>query len=183
MKPEAIEAYRAAKQAHNTCIQQFVKLETMLQDGCRGSKHEVADIAYALRETRELAEDIRKRCDALGKTAQNVGCLLAISSGNPNAIKTEYVTATPTVRDITSIPKRREQPEQFAALMQFLEVPKNLWDGGEHAALSVNWPGLVELISKRSSDGLPLPPGIDPEKTYPEYSLRMLGKKEVDSNA
>ena len=181
MKREAIEIFKAIKTARNSIVANLVRLEESVNTGCDGSLLELADIAYALRDTRDMAEDIRKRCDALGKTAQNFACLGAVTLEHGGTIGTEYVAATPSVKTVVSIPSRKKEPEAFAKLMDHLKVPRELWERGEHAAMQPHWPGLMELVSERQANGLPMPPGIDPNKTYAEYSLRMRGRKEIDA--
>jgi hypothetical protein len=40
--------------------------------------------------------------------------------------------------------------------------------------LRPHWPHLVEWLSRRASEGLPPPPGIDPAQTYSLWNLRNL---------
>lgn len=181
MKTEAIAAYRAVKAAHVECVKQFVALEKALETACGNNPQEVADIAFALREMYDLLETTRKQTAAIGKTAQQVACLLSIASGNAGTIGTAYVAATPNVRTIPAIPKRRDRPQEFAALMDYLKIPRDLWEKGDHAIVDFHWPGLVDKLTNDAANGLPLPPGIDPTKTFAEYSLRMRTRKEVDA--
>lgn len=167
---------------HELAVQRMLMVDEDLRTSCRGDKAECADLAYALREIRELAEDIRKRCDAHGRTAQASACMLQIVDGKADSIKTDFCTATPTCQTIVAIPKKASDPEGFTALMRHLNVPDDLWKDREHAALSVNWPGLVELLSQQQAQGLPLPPGIDPNKTHSEYKLRILSRKPIVGN-
>lgn len=179
MKTYAKELFQQMRDVHEFAVQTMFKFEEDIKAACNGDKHECADIAYALREIRELAEDIRKRADLHGRTAQSAGCMLAITESDPSSIRTEYCTATPTCKTIVKIPKLSNDPEGFAALMKHLGVPDDLWVERKHAAVSVNWPGLVDLLSQQQAEGKPLPEGIDPNSSYTDYSLRILGRKPI----
>jgi hypothetical protein len=44
-------------------------------------------------------------------------------------------------------------------------------------AVRPHWPGMVSYLTGLMRQGRPLPPGIDPEKTYPRYKLRLRALK------
>lgn len=186
MKPYAQELYRTIKAAHEAAVKTIAKLETDIQAACQGSKEECADIAYALREVREFAEDIRKRADALGRTSQAAACMLALAEANAQSIGTEYCSAALMCKTIVDMPKQKTDPEAFANVMHHLGVPESLWNlaktGKEHCVIAPHWPGLMELLSEQTAQGLPLPKGIDPNKSFTEYSLRIRGRKSVDAD-
>lgn len=138
---------------------------------------EQADTAYALRQIEDLADEIRKNCKKQGELAQRMACMIVGTAGGSTIIRTDHVSATCDIRPIVSIPRRSTHPEEFAELMRYLKVPDELWKPGDHAAMQPHWPGLVDLLSRRQAAGLPLPPGIDPNKTWPKYALILRGKK------
>ena len=184
MKPNAQQMFRKMREAHDFAVATIAALEQDVQATCGNDEKELADIAYALRETRELAEDLRKRADALGRLAQSAACVLQVTvNGSAESIKTDYCTAVLKMKTVVSIPKKDRQPEEYAALMDWLNVPRELWQNPEskYSAVEFHWPGLVDLISQRQAKGERLPPGIDPNKTYVEYSLTMRGKKDAAS--
>jgi hypothetical protein len=184
MKSNAQEMFRKMREAHDFAVATLVALEQDVQATCGNDEKELADIAYALRETTDLADDLRKRAAALGRTAQSAACMLQVTlNGSAASIKTDYCTAALKMKTVVSIPKKDRQPNEYAALMDWLKVPRELWqnENSKYSAVEFHWPGLVDLISQKQSQGLPLPPGIDPNKTYVEYSLTMRGKKDVAS--
>jgi hypothetical protein len=179
MKQSAVEMYKAMREAHDLAVRSIAALEREVQEH-ENDAAKVADIAYALREVTELADDIRKRAAALGTIAQSVACMIRIAVDvSATSITTPYCTATLDVRQIVAIPKRSTDPEKFALLMDHFKVPRELWESGEHAAMQPHWPGLIDLIARHTSEGKPLPPGIDANKTFPKYSLRIRGRKDV----
>jgi hypothetical protein len=140
---------------------------------------DLADAAYCCREIEKTADDIRKRTIELGEIAQRLACVIEVASEEVEPIRTEYVTATPDVKLIASLPKRSTDPEGFAALMAHLGIPEHAWQGGDHAPVQLHWKGLMERINRDSAEGKPLPPGVDPTKTYSEYKLCMRGGKRA----
>jgi hypothetical protein len=146
------------------------------------SLEDLADAAYCCRLIEDTADDIRKRTAETGQLCQRIACALAVATEQVDSIRTDYVTATPDVKMIASIPRRSTHLEQFAALMAHFGVPASAWEGGEHAAVQPHWPGVMERINRDLAAGKPLPPGVDPDKTYPEYRLLMRkGKRTVGS--
>jgi hypothetical protein len=60
--------------------------------------------------------------------------------------------------------------------MEHLGIPEHMAAGD---VVRPHWPGLKEYLTKLAQQGLPLPPGIDPQKTYSEYTLEVRKKKGV----
>jgi hypothetical protein len=140
---------------------------------------ELADIAYAMRETKDLLHAAYATARQAGETAQKVACALWVSDSNNTGgpIRTEYCTATPKIKMMAAMPKKRLDPDGYAALMAHFGISEELQN---NEAFRPHWPGMVDLFSDRLSAGKPLPPGIDPNKLYPVYSLTIRGKKDVD---
>ncbi len=138
---------------------------------------ELVDTAYVLRETSKLCNDMRKMCDVLRELSEKICCVIAIKDESVGAIKTEYASGTPNVKMMASIPKKKTHPEKFAALMEHLGIPAELWEE-ESDVVRPHWPGFVNHLTALAAAGKPLPPGIDADKTYPVYSLDPLRKKK-----
>jgi hypothetical protein len=144
---------------------------------------DLTNIAYAVHESNKFADDLEKETrvfhDFLSK---KVGALWVAGSSAPAPIRTEYVTTTPRVKKVATVPSKKKEPEQFARLMTSLGVPQELWNSdSESAALAIHWPGLMEEITRREAEGLPPLDGIDPTKMYTQFDLTHRGRKGVDS--
>ena len=61
--------------------------------------------------------------------------------------------------------------------MDYVGVAK---EAVEDKCVKPHWPGLVERISNETAMGKPLPPGIDPNSSYPVYSMRIRAKQNLD---
>lgn len=177
MNETAVTAFRAARTVHEQVVALQQRLEKFVAECV--DKGELADVAYAMREASKLVDDTRKRLDGLGETAQKVACLVSVQLGDVSTIRTEHCSATPDVRQVASPPRRSTRPEEFARLMDHLGVPKHLWEGGDHAVVQPHWPGLMDYLARQAAEGKPLPPGIDPSRTFPEYKLVIRAKKGV----
>lgn len=172
-----LRAHNAVKEAHEEAYRCMRRLEEITKT-C-SDMSEQADTAYGMNECIKLLEDTRKHARRIKETAEKIGCAVWIKDGGDTKnIKTEYVTATPDIKMIASIPKQSTQPEAYNALMDWLQVPE---EARENDAIRPHWPGLVSHISDLAQQGKPLPPGIDFEKTYPQYSFSPIrGRKELE---
>lgn len=172
----AIEAYKKAQAAHAE-IYTLLKQLREFTESCSDA-HEHADTAIAMREIAKFMNDSRKDATVLKELAEKIGCAIWIRDGKSEPIRTDYVTASPDVTMITSLPKRGT-PE-YGEMMKFMGVPEELWCE-ESDAVRAHWPGFVKLMSDRLAAGKPLPPGVRTDKTYPRYEFKPLrSKKKVD---
>lgn len=190
MTPKIVELYSKTRALHQEFVTADAEVRRLLNTNCE--KIDQADAAYALRQTAEFADEIRKKCEELQKLAEKLTCVLAVAEHDPGPVRTAHCTASLDIKTIVTIPRQSTHPKEFAALMEFLGVKRHLWDvpqpepndDGEdvtkrHAVVKPHWPGLVDHLNELQAQGLPLPPGIDPNKTYPEYRLTIRKKKGV----
>ena len=139
---------------------------------------EAADAAYAMRELHKWCDDMRKEAQRLKDTCDRIACVLWIANGGLHkSIKTSYCTATPEIRQRATIPKKDTDPDNFWALMDYLGIPR---EAAESDIVRFHWPGVVEYLTEQAAQGLPTPPGIQPDATHPVYSLRIRGRKAID---
>jgi len=137
------------------------------------AKETLADEAFVLRQLEELADDTRKDCRAVKETIEKCACLLWVeenmnTSGRGDPIRGDLCVATPDVKEMASLPRPKTQPEQYGALMTWLGIPLSVV---AQDLVRPHWPGFTDKISELAATGQPLPPGIDPDKTYPLYKL------------
>jgi len=175
MHPDLATAYRSLRKA----FEDVARLEISLLPAIQAStdKATLADAAYGLRELENLGEEIRKRSRRHKEIAEKMCCAICTVMQEVDAIKTDYVTAAPKIDLVASLPHRSTDPENYARLMDYLGIRRELWEGAEHAAVQPHWPGIIDMIGKQQAAGEPLPPGVDPDKTYAKYSLLMRGKR------
>lgn len=181
MRPVAVKLYQAMRRAHQELTELRVELE---RDVRRGTDvmEEYADDAYATNEAWKLVDDMRKQLNALHGLAEKLGCALwSTQSVTGEPIRTAHCTATPKPHISAHIPKQSEDPEGYAKLMQFLGVPDELWSRPSGAeTMRMHWPGMVEYLTERAEQGLPLPPGIDPQAQRTTFSLTIRARRPVD---
>jgi hypothetical protein len=177
------DLYRLARELHGEVIRECAAQNARTKSDPRPT--ELADAAYALREIETFLEEARKKIKSEKEFAEHMACAVTTQVyQTAEAIRTEYCTAKPDVKMVVTVPSRSKDPEKYAAMMEYLEVPRVLWDSGEeHAVVKAHWPGLVAHLDKLQAQGKPLPPGIDPNKTYPNYKLIIRGKKRPDGIA
>ena len=182
MLDKAIALYSGVKEAHQETYLTMKEIKDDLQKGLPSVK-DLADLVYATKQCKNLVEDSVRDLRSLIELSEKLTCLLWTRLGDPNPIRTEHCTATPRVGQMASLPKRKSNPEGFKKLMEYFKVPPALWDlpDGERGPVEFDWKGVTELITSRAEQGLPLPPGIDPQKTYPVYGVTCKPRKEVDA--
>lgn len=176
MNAKLIQLYKRTKAFFTDAYERILEIRELTK--AQTDMNELADWVYALRESYTFVDNLRKDIKAAMETCEKLACLFWIEMQDGDPIKTEYVTATPKVKMIASIPSKKKDPEQYAKLMNFLGVDEKLYD--EIEVVRPHWPGFVEMVSQLAEKGLPLPDGIDPTKTFPQYSLIVRKQKGVD---
>ena len=184
MNPKLSAFFTDTRKLHSRAIALLAEVNNETRQNADAKQQ--TDAAYALREIAKLADDIRKCCEQERRIAERMACMLTIQSdGTTQAIKTEYCTATQQVKTLVSIPKQSTDPEGFATLMRYLNVPEALWNdavtNAKYPAVQLHWPGLCELLSNHCAEGKPLPKGIDPNKTSADYTLTIRGRRAPDA--
>jgi hypothetical protein len=178
MLPEAKQYYSRVKEAHEDLIR--IRIEVKEKAEQLNSMEEFADLAYALEMSGKMIDDLEKENRLLNELMQRKACMLWVTrSLDGSNIKTEYTNAKPVMKEIATLPRRHKDPQAYNELMKFLGVPAELLEG-DKPPVGMDWKGMVDMLSDRKAKGLPLPPGIDPDKTYPLYELHMMRRKDVD---
>lgn len=184
MLPIAQDVYRAARRAHEDLYKALQELEKGVP---ANSQEENTDSIYALREAYKFMEDSRKMMDRVNKLVKAVVCVQWLNTSGEN-IETAYCTGKPDIKVRAKIPKWEDDPAAYNALMDYLGVDPICRDSGkfisdrgeEHTeVLSVHWPGFQSLIARLCAQGLPLPPGIDPQATWNENEVGIRKRKGV----
>ena len=149
------------------------ELLSILRDELRAGKYkleEMVDFIYVVREISKLADDLRKEADGIKHIFENMTCALYVSLNWTIPIRAPLATGSPDLKLGVNVPNRKKEPERFQALMNFFGVPT---DSFEARVVKPYWPGICEQISILAEEGKPLPPGINPDDTYPTYKVRV----------
>lgn len=170
----AIELFRTARDTHAKLHGLLLRLDKEVKNS--HDLKELADIAYAVDEVRKLADDTRRESAAVNELSEKLCCALWTVMGSSEPIRTATVTATPDSKLIATLPSRKKQPEEYKTLMIGLGMAP---EAADQDIFKPHWPGIMDHITRLASEGKPLPPGIDPGKTYTQYKLVFRAKKEV----
>ena len=164
------------KQVYLSCYELLVNL----RDDLRTGKYKVEDIVnfiYVMREISKLTNDLRKETDGISHMFENTACMLYTVAKKTDPIRASLATGSPDVKLGVKIPNREREPEKFYALMNFFDVPS---DALEKKVTKPHWPGICEQVSIMAEEGKPLPPGLDPDDTYPTYRVTIRGLQDID---
>jgi len=173
-----LEKYTRLRELYLDSYAQLAELRDCMREGT--GKYDMKDMVsfiYIMREVSTLANDLRKECDGIQKMFENSVCAIWVIQGNNKPIRSALATGSPDLKLGVSIPNQKREPEAFKELMEYFKIPENVI---EDNILKPYWPGLCEHISQLAEEGKPLPPGIDPNKTYPTYSVRIKRRKDLD---
>lgn len=157
-------------------LEVFAELDAAHKNNSENDMQELADQALAAREMNKLLDSMAKKAKELQSVRERVCVLIWMKDSDGSNIKTPYCNAAPNIKTMASIPHHRRDPEKFTEMMEFLGVPKELHSDG---VVRPHWPAFVDYISTLAEEGKPFPPGIDPNKTYPVYSLTLRKKGDI----
>lgn len=189
MRQEFLDMMRDSKATHEA---HYLQLKKLQDAGTTDDVKELADSAFALKQAEEWFDDLRKQFrkerehyeQMCGAVWSKTSLTTAIETGD-DSIKTEYVTATVKIEKNASLPRKKQEPEQFEQLMNYLGIPKHLWNSDDPEAsevVSIHWPGFTALLSKYLAEGKPMPPGIDPKKVFTRFILSMRRKPRKENS-
>lgn len=178
MNESARDTYVLTKQFHGATYAKLLLLREQMSR-C-SSLGELCETSLAMRESLTFLVDIEKEIKKLKELCDKITCLIWVKSGSMDHIRTPYVTGQPNVKMMASVPTRKN-PEAYKKFMEYLGIPEWTYSG-EEEVVRPHWPGLVEHLSALASEGKPLPPGVDPDKTYPLFTVRLHKNKEVDED-
>lgn len=177
MWKKLVREYRWLKASHADL---YAKLIEARDSAAKFSQEELVDIAFILRSTAILAEDIRKECNAIREMMEKVACLKWMTdnmnnpdSGKPTSIRGILASGTPDLRQMASLPRPNTDPKGYESLMKSIGAIT----AARKDLVRPHWPGLTEWITKLAKKGKPLPAGLDPNKTYPLYRLSPLRRR------
>lgn len=181
MRRELVDLYVRVKSLHAEA--HLMHSALMREVEVSGSTTELADIAYAADKIEAFLNDIRKAMTGMKDVAEKRCTTLWVAMGDPDSIRTDYVTATPYPKMMVRMPSRKKEPEEWANMMRDMRIPEEyiITEPSCHPPVEPNWPGMIDYVTDLLAQGKKLPRGLDPSKTYTLYQLRKMPRKEVDA--
>jgi len=178
---EVIQMYRHAK----TQFVNYYQVVTKLRDSVKTGKftlEELVDRIFVLRETSKYLEDIRKEIDGVKHIMEQVCCAqytvkYSDDPGKSEPIRATLATGTPKLSMRAKLPKLRSEPERYHKLLKYFGIPDKLINSD---TFRPHWPSMCEHLRVLAEEGKPLPDGINPDETYPVYSVTVLSRKDLE---
>lgn len=145
---------------------------------CRGpptnsTNEELVDLSFMMREAENFCEDLRKELRGARDFLGRIICMRWLHE-NLNthdvdmSIRGKLAMGTPQVRTMASLPLPEKDPEAFVAFMKRIGV---FGQALKRSLVKVHWPAVTDYLTDLIAKGKPLPPGIDPNRTYSVYQV------------
>jgi len=171
-----LQEYGKMKATYLSGYEQLAHVRDEAKNG-RCSMEELVNLVHVSREISKLANDLRKEADGIVHILEQIVCVVHLTQGQGKPIRASLATGSPSMKLSVKLPHRERNPEEFEALMNYFGIElSSLTD----KAVRPHWPAICEIVSVLAEEGKPLPPGIDPENTYPTYSLVIRSKRDLD---
>lgn len=164
-----ITEYDKMKKVYLSCYETL----SIIRDELRAGKYQLTDMVnfiYVMRELSKFADDLRKEADGIMHMFENMTCAVYTTQNTLGPIRASLATGTPDLKLGVKIPNQRRDPEKFQKMMAYFGVSDS---AVADRLVKPYWPGICEHVSILAEEGKPLPPGIDPENTYPTYKVRI----------
>jgi len=171
-----VQEYSKIKKLHVSCYTELSTIRDAVKNG-KCSLEEIVNLVSVIREVSKLTNDLRKEADGVQNILENVACAVYIGRNIQGPIRASLATATPQVRLNVKLPNRNKNPEEYNALLNFFGVTITEYT---NKAVRLHWPTICEAVSILAEQGKPTPPGLNPEDTYPIYSMRLTIKRDLD---
>lgn len=175
---ELIECLDLIETMHARTFKLLLECRTPPEDA---ENADLVDMAFLMRKAALLAEDLRKELRGAKEFLERLICLrwLADAEGLNDihvdmSIRGKLATGTPRIKTTASLPLQEKDPEAYRTFMKRIGV---FGQAIKRGLVRPHWPSLTDYFSDLIAQGKPLPPGIDPKKTYSTYQVVMREKK------
>ena len=159
-----------ASEVHNTL---YTEIADTREEMKTKSPEELTDIGFICKKMYEQIDDIRKEVDRLKEFAEKLACLKAVTE-EKMTLRGNLATGTPDVSMSANLPHPRKNPEAYQALCDYFGIPDGMV---QNDLFRFHWPSFKEFFTKLMSEGKPVPPGIELDKTHAHYKLKYREKK------
>lgn len=173
MNKESKELYEETKRYFTKRVLAHQKLEQNT-----ASLEDCVDAVYAIRESVNYLEQVRKDLEKLSGILQQVTCISLISR-HKKSYKTDYCTATKKSSVSYGIPTKKKEPEKYVELMSSLGIPADVI---RDELVRVHWPAFKEYCANLQEKGEQPPVGIDPSKGTAHFSLSIRRNRDILSD-
>lgn len=175
MKQEFIDLYALVSATHRETMTRLVELERQLKSGL--SMGEMADLAYALRDSAKLSKDTTVELNKLSSLLAKIYTTLWASDPNSTEhIDTEWCSCTPDPKHHSAVPKMEDNPSRYMEIMKAMGLPEDLALRG---LFRLSRDSLAELITELKREGKPVPECF--ENSYIEHRLSVRAKRKLAS--
>lgn len=170
------------KLLHLELTSELVALRERVQ-ASGGDSGELVDCSLVLRQVAQLADDLRKEAEGTQRLLDKVCCAVWVrehqndTRAKPDGIAGTLGKGHPQVKMVSVLPKKRT--DEYRALMKHIGVPEKLVESG---LVSVHWPSMQDMLMERAASGAPMPPGINPDKTYPDFRMDVRSRTDLSGN-
>lgn len=161
------------KWATNVHDTMYAELSSTREEMKPLSPEELTDIGFICKKAYEQLDDLRKEIEKLQNTAEMLACLKAVTEEKVK-LQGKLATGTPDVSMSANLPHPKKNPEAYQALCDYFNIPPQLiqWD-----LFRFHWPSFKEFFTRIMSEGKPVPPGIELDKTHAHYKLKYRERK------
>jgi hypothetical protein len=174
MLQREVELMDQVKKLHFELVTRMHELELQVKQG-KTPIPEMVDFAFACREYERYANDMKKEASKLQQLIAKVVTMLWVIDASSERIETDYCTCEPQMRVHASVPSFSKDFKRYQTVLSNIGVPQEIIAAG---VLDTNWERLGDFLTEKTKNGLPLPEGIDPERTYTVYRLSMRVRKQ-----
>jgi len=175
MKQEYLELFDKINGVTFEATQMIVRLEHEVV-AVANLKH-LADMAYVVKESSDLAKGLRVELDKLGDHIAKIFFILYAADPDAAArVRTEWCSALPDPKTHSSIPKLDSDPVGYAACLRDFGVPEETIATG---VMRISWDAYSDYCTKLVREGKPLPGNANPNKTYVEHRVSLRGRRKL----
>jgi hypothetical protein len=179
-------AFESIKEETKLMIEAYLELEGQLQDpeiDEADTLMEVADMLYAMKETYNMHDEMRKALGRLirGKLQPQLCKEMALRLSDEGimqtrSVRTEWTVATPRYDTQVPLPKTDIDDPKYVGMCQFLDIPQDVINS---EVVKFNWKGFGKILGEKLEQGLPLPEGHTLNDVYFHYSVSCRKKKDL----
>lgn len=176
MKQHSQKLYKTVQDFYQSCVSQLMEIEKALDDEIDVA--ELADYAYALRESANSLEALEK---ALRKAqtirAEKKLAYLQITQAPTENIQTKYCTVCIDPTTAMRVPKLSELPEVYFAMCADLGIREDL---AQIELFRVHYPGFERYCTQLAAEGLPVPKWAETLTEYNTLRVKLIKRKNTN---
>ena len=176
MERKHIELYEMVQTTHRKLVEAMIDFEHDVKT-C-GDLEYMADIAYVLRECETLLHHAKVEAAKLSNfTAKVFTSLWSIDPmAMEDGVATDWCVCKLKIKKFVTPPRQDRDPQRFKNIAMAMGMSEEAINSG---LFRVDYDAFGTWLTEKMVNGEKLPEGIDPTKTYTEYSLSIRMKKPL----